>query len=568
MTGAKDRADRIISRVFEDNFDGLVVVAEDGRIVAASKVASAMLLGPSGGTLADRFAADLLPQPMRETVQQAFLYGRRAVPTPMSMATIGDPVEGGRLVQYVATLSELAGQNGPVAQRVVNLTFWDVTERQRREQELAFLGRHDPTTGAVERREFVRQLDTDLREGGAASTGLSVFVISVGSFEALERTLGEAGRGALMRQMYARIRAAGFEVIARTDLQTFAVSRTGRLSENRVARLCNDLIDRLTRAYPISGQTTMVSLSIGVAHTDLSGHEAESLLSHAGMALTRAREQLPANSYALFDEIMARRLRERRNLSPALGSARRHDQMSIVYQPQCMLESGALTGVEASIRWLHPEFGVIPPEHFLPLAEESGEIIELGRWALRAACTEVAAWPFRTRLSINVSAAQFALGDIIGDVKEALKASSLAPQLLEIEVSEAPFLAKSDQIADKLRQLHAMGIGITVDDFGSGYSSLGHLARLSVDKIKVASSFVSRLPGDGEAGAVIRAVMTLAFSLEKSVLADGVENADQAWMLRMMGCRVGQGPFYGRARSGPELLEWYRGRPDDRATGS
>lgn len=565
LTGARDRADGVISRVFEDNFDGLVVIGEDGRIIASSKVAATMLLGPAGGVLVGREATEVLPPPMREAVQRAFVEGRRAVPTPLALANIGDPQDRGYIVQYVVTLSEFPA-NTAVPRRVVNLTFWDETERRRRDQELAYLGTHDPSTGAVVRREFVRQTNADLRRGGVGSAGLAVVQVGIASFDALERTLGVTGAGALLRQVYARLRAAGFETVARLDSPVFAVSRAGRFSEEKVERLCKDLIDRLTRPYPIDGQSVMVGVSLGVAQTEVSGLEAESLLSHSAIALSCAREQLPANAYVVFDKLMAHRLRQRRNLAPALGKARQCEEMTVVYQPQCHLETGALVGVEASIRWVHPDYGVIPPTSFLPLAEESGEIIELGRWALRTACREISALPFQTRLSINVSAAQFALSDIVGDVKAALDAAGMPPNQLEIEVAEAPFLAKSDQIAEKLRQLHAMGIGITVDEFGSGYSSLGHLARLSVDKIKVASGFVSRLPGDGEAGAVIRAVMTLAFSLEKSVLADGVETEDQAWMLRMMGCRVGQGPFYGRPRSASELVDWYRDRPPTQAS--
>lgn len=559
VTGEQARAEGIISRVFEDNFDGLVVIGEDGKIIAASNVA-AVMLGDTSGQIAGRTAADLLPRPMQEAVEQAFVDGRRAVATPMSLATIGDPKDGGYIVQFVVTLSEFASRSGLVPQRVVNLTFWDETERRQREHELAYVGTHDRTTGAMVRREFVRQVDADLHRVGLAADGLSMVLIRLASFESLENTLGSAGIEALLRQVFTRLRAGGFETVARIDSQSFAVVRKGRLSEDKVARYCKDLLGRLSLPYPIGKHTIVVGVSIGVAHTEVSGLEAESLLSHAGMALSRAADQLPANDYALFNKAMLAKLTERRNLAPALGVARALGQMSIVYKPQCMLETGVLAGVEASIRWLHPDFGVVPPEQFMPLAEESGEVIELGRWALRTACSEVASWPLQARLAINVSAAQLALTDLVAEVQEALRLSSLPPHQLEIEVSEAPFLAKSDQIAGALKRLRALGVGITVDDFGSGYSSLGHLARLSVDKIKVAGGFVSRLPGDGEAGAVIRAVMTLAFSLEKSVLADGVETEDQAWMLQMMGCRVGQGPYFGLPLTGAELLEWHRDR--------
>lgn len=565
LTGESERTDAIISRVFEDNFDGLAVIGEDGRIIAASKVATAMLLGSNGGSLIGRSAGAVLPTPMREAVQKAFVDGRRAVPSPMALARIGDPEAGGYIVQYVVTLSELSAQAGPLARRVVNLTFWDETDRRRREEELAYLGTHDPTTGALTRREFVKETDVAMQQNGTAAGGLSVLVVGLATFEAVDLNLGRTSSNALLRQVFGRLKAAGFEIIARIDRQSFAVSRPGRLADDKALRFCRDLIDRLTLPYAVDGQDVVLGISIGMAHSDVSGPEAESLLSHARIALATASEQQPASACTIFDEATAARLRERQNLGPALHTARRDGQMSIVYAPQCLLETGALVGVEASIRWVHPELGVVPPEQFMPLAEGNGEVVELGRWALHTACREVASWPFKTTLAFNISAAQFALVDVVGDVMEALNTALLSPHRLEIEVAEAPFLAKSDQIAHKLRQLRAFGVGLTLDEFGAGYSSLGHLARLSVDKVKIAGRFVSSLPADGEAGAVIRAVTTLSQTLDKEVVADGVETADQVWMLRMMGCRVGQGPFYGRPRTAQEMVEWYASRSGDRA---
>jgi EAL domain-containing protein (putative c-di-GMP-specific phosphodiesterase class I) len=254
---------------------------------------------------------------------------------------------------------------------------------------------------------------------------------------------------------------------------------------------------------------------------------------------------------------MDQRLKARQEMDTELRQARDRGQLSITYQPQCALESGTLVGVEALVRWNHPSLGVVSPERFIPAAEENGEIVEIGRWVLQTACQEAASWPFQTRLAVNVSPVQFEFVDVVAEVKEALRQSGLPAHRLDIEITEGMFISKADFVIDALQRLRSLGVGVALDDFGTGYSSLSYLGRLPVDKVKIDQIFVSSLPGNAEAGAIIRAVLTLSETLNKVVIAEGVENADQAWMLRMMGCRIGQGYHSGRPRTGAEMAHWF-----------
>ena len=557
LTGETDTAREAIARVFEDNFDGLLVIAEDGHVMAASRVAAQLLLGPQGGNLVGRMASDLLPEPMLNAVQQAFAGGRRAVPSPMTLAQIGDPRDG-CIVQYVVNLSELEPRNGPLPRRVVHLTFWDETERRQREEELAFIGTHDHLTGALTRSELIKIVHATLAGDRRRAAGLAMLLVDLNRFKAVNDTLGHQRGDMLLKLVVSRLKAAGMETVARIGGDAFAMIRHGRLSAEETQAVCQGLIERLVLPYSLGGQRAIIGVSIGVTHTETSGYDPEVLMSHADLALTAAKA-MPGNNFVRFTPEMDQRLKERQAMDVALRQARERRQLSIIYQPQCALDTGALVGVEALVRWNHPELGVVAPDRFIPAAEENGEIVEIGRWVLQEACREAAGWPFQTRLAVNVSPVQFEFVDVVAEVKEALSLSGLPAHRLDIEITEGIFVSKAPFIIDTLHRLRSLGVGIALDDFGTGYSSLSYLGRLPVDKIKIDKSFVAKLPSDEESGAIIRAVMTLSETLNKVVIAEGVENADQAWMLRMMGCRIGQGYHFGRPRSGAEMAVWFEG---------
>jgi EAL domain-containing protein (putative c-di-GMP-specific phosphodiesterase class I) len=210
----------------------------------------------------------------------------------------------------------------------------------------------------------------------------------------------------------------------------------------------------------------------------------------------------------------------------------------------------------------------VSPERFIPVAEETGKIVELGRWILEAACSEVAGWPGDVRVSVNVSPIQFELVDVVREIKEALRRSGLPAHRLDVEITEGIFMSNARAVTDALQKLRSLGVGIALDDFGTGYSSLSYIGRLPIDKIKIDQSFVKRLPGDQQAGVIIRAVMMLSEALEKEVIAEGIETADQAWMLKMMGCKIGQGYHFGRPKTAAEMRTMLKGAlADDRIAG-
>lgn len=563
ISGEYGSAGGVITRVFEDNFDGLLVIDEDGRIIAASRMASSLLLGPTNGTVVGRSAAEVLPSNMAHTVQQAFADGRCGLPTPMTLARIRDPDRDGYIVQFVANLSEVP-HHGPIPKRIVSLTFWDETERRRREVELTFIGTHDSLTGALTRAELVRIIDEILSSERRRATGLTVLIIDLTRVKSVNDLLGHANGDLLLKLAAGRLKAAGIETLARLGANTFAMIRHGRLVEPEVGKFCANLIERVTLPYTVGGQRVLIGAEIGLTSTETSGHDPDVLLSHADLALAAAKAS-PGNHYVRFTHEMDERLKERRTLDAALRVARDRREMAIFYQPQCSLETGALVGVEAMVRWNHPELGVIAPNRFEPIADENGEIVEIGRWALETACREVAEWPFQTRLAVRVSPVQFEFVDVVAEVRSALSKSGLAPHRLDIEVTESLLASQANYIGDALARLRALGVGIVLREFGVGHCSFGQLRRLPAEKIKISQDFVGSLPADDETRAIIAAIMTMSESLEKIVIAEGVETRDQAWMLHMMGCRIGQGYHFGRPRGGADMANWYQDGSDETA---
>lgn len=555
LTGRPELPREPIQAIFEDNFDGLLVIDESGLVLAASRVADHMLLGPQGGKLVGRQARSVLPEKILENIHRAFTAGRRGEPTPVALAPIVRwSGENDLNVLFVVTLSELGGVD---RQRVVCLTFWDETE-----ENLAYQATHDPLTGVYSRRELVKIVHATLARDVQRAAGLTMLVIDLSRFKSVNDTLGHSFGDMVLKQVAGRLKSAGAESVSRLGGDVFALIRPGRPSADDAESFCRRLIERLVLPYTLAGgHRAIIGACIGYTHTDVSGYDPEMLLSHADMALSAAKAS-PGSNFARFTQDMDDRLKQKQDMEVALRQAIEQHQFTVTYQPQIALETGELVGVEALARWEHPTLGVVPPDEFIPAAEETGQIIELGRWVLDAACREVATWPFQTRLAVNVSPIQFELVDVVSEVRAALRHSSLPADRLDVEITEGIFMSNAKFVTDVLQHLRELGVSIALDDFGTGYSSLSYLGRLPVDKIKIDKSFVRSLPGDPEAGAIIRAVMTLSETLNKVVIAEGIENADQAWMLRMMGCRVGQGYHFGRPRSGAEMARWFEERAE------
>ena len=544
----RDSMRGILTRVVADNFDGVVVVDHNKSIRAASRLAEE-LISPG---LHGAHIGDVLPVPFREALEAALDSGRM-------MDAVSEVVIGcngaSRTVEFVVTLSDIdAGEvSAESAGRVACLTFRDVTERRQVEHRLTYLAQHDPLTGAASRVKFVETIGELLATPNGRVRGVSVYLIGLSRLKTVNDTLGHAYGDALLKQVVARLELLGPISVARLEGNAFAVLREGLLDDDGGMGFAEALIAEVVRPYTLDEHGAIIGARVGMSDSDLSGSAPDALVSHAGVALSIASDQ-SGNRALAFSKEMDTRIKSKQDMEIALRAALAREEFSVHYQPQVDLETGEITGVEALARWTHPELGSVPPGKFIPAAEETGLIVELGRWILHAAAREVANWPRPVRLSVNVSALQFELGDIIADVRSALAQSGLPPERLQVEITESLLVTETSHVTEKLRVLRAEGVGIALDDFGTGYSSLSYLGRLPVDTIKIDQSFVRGLPGDGEASAIIRAVLMLSESLGKHVVAEGIENQDQAWLLRLAGCKTGQGYFFSRPGPAEDIV--------------
>ena len=534
-----------LAQVVADNYDGVVVVDQAGIVLAASKVATDLL--GRDRPLEGMRAEAALPAEMLRTVREALATQRSGEPTPLAIAVLrhGSDEDERLVVQYVATASDVSGA------AVVCINFWDVTERRRAEEKLAFLATHDPLTGALSRTGLGNAINERFESERGRAEGLAVLAIDLARFKPVNDALGHAHGDMLLKQVVSRLRSTGAAHVARLGGHGFAVAHPG-LSQDESAQFCDLIEKRLVEPYQLGPHRAIIGADIGFAHSTVSGYDPDQLLSHADMALNVSRHA-STKGYAAFSPEMDESLRARQQLETEMQRAMERGEISLMFQAQASLDDGATIGVEALMRWMHPELGAVSPERFIPVAEETGKIVELGRWILEASCREVMTWPGKLRLSVNVSPVQFELVDVVAEIREILGRTGFPAERLDVEITEGIFVSNTRSTIEALQKLRNLGVGIALDDFGTGYSSLSYLGRLPVDKIKIDQSFVKRLPGDQEAGVIIRAVMMLSEALDKVVIAEGIETADQAWMLKMMGCKIGQGYHFGRPKTAAEM---------------
>ena len=536
-TRERDAVRRILDRVVTDNFDGVVIANAEDRIVAASQFAGTLLErsldGMSLDVLPDKFAMLL-----RAALDGRGEHGELTL-------QLG---ESDRVLEYVVTHSsvELGSGQSPVA----CLTFRDITDRRKAEDKLRYLGTHDPMTGALSRLRLVELIESAFT--GGRDVGL--VLVDLRRFRIINDTLGHRQGDMLLKQVVSRLRSMGPDAVARLGGDSFALL-VPDMPDDKLRGFCETVAQWLAFPYQLADRhQAIIAASAGATTSAVSGRDAELLLSHADMALSVAKLG-SGKGVALFTPDMDARLKSRQEMDAALRLALVQREFHLFYQPQVELAAGELAGAEALARWTHPTLGPISPAQFIPAAEETGLIVELGRWALNAACTEAANWPAELKIAVNVSPVQFELSNLVTDIKDALARTGLDPWRLEIEITEGIFVKDFEATTAKLRAIRQLGVGIAIDDFGTGYSSLSYLGQLPVDKIKIDQSFVRRLPADTEAAAIIRAVIGLGESLGKRIIAEGIETADQAWMLQMMGCRLGQGYHFGRPMSAADFAE-------------
>jgi diguanylate cyclase (GGDEF)-like protein/PAS domain S-box-containing protein len=440
-------------------------------------------------------------------------------------------------------------------------------QRALAEEALKFVAAHDALTGLPNRLEFQDLLEAALRRARRERGPLAVVFIDLDRFKLLNDSIGHGAGDRFLQECARRVKDAlrQSDTVARIGGDEFVVMLEGMGRPQDITAVVQKLLDRLKEPFLAEGREFAASASIGISMYPADGIDAASLIKHADMAMYRAKQQA-RGSYRFFAPSMNEEMERRFALEADLRRAVARDELVLHYQPRVSARSGRITGVEALLRWRHPQRGLVTPGDFIPLAEETGLIVPIGEWVLKAACARARQWKeegFDLRVSVNLSARQFAERTLVEEVERALRTSGLAPEALELEVTETVVMQNPAQAAQTLDELKGLRVGLSLDDFGIGYSSLSYLKMFPFDGLKIDRTFVAGIPADREDVAIAEASIYLAHALNMRAIAEGVETEEQAQWLSKFGCEELQGDLLSKPMPGEALAALFL-KPDRR----
>ena len=466
----------------------------------------------------------------------------------------------------IQTLSDgrvLSISHQPMADGGWVATHQDITEQRRSEAKIAHMALHDALTDLPNRTLLGERLEHALarvKRGDMVATHL----LDLDLFKDVNDTLGHAAGDKLLQAVAGRLTALARETdtVARMGGDEFAIVQVALQQPADATTLAERVINSISEPYEIDGHHVVVGTSVGIAIGPNDGADPDQLLRNADLALYRAKSD-GRGTFRFFEPGMDVRLKARRAMENDMRKALVAGEFELFYQPVISLADKRITGLEALIRWRHPEKGMISPGEFIPLAEEIGFIVRIGEWVIRQACATAAAWPDHTTVAVNVSPTQFRHPGLVQVVVGALAASGLPARRLEIEITESVLLEDSDKTLATLFRLRELGVRIAMDDFGTGYSSLSYLQSFPFDRIKIDRSFVKDITVASGSLNIVRAVAAMARGLGMSATAEGVETQEQMDTVKSEGCTEMQGFFFSRPRPAHEIEQFFAAERDN-----
>ncbi len=430
----------------------------------------------------------------------------------------------------------------------------------QREQRITHMAFHDALTSLPNRVLFNEQIDMTLEKSLRRSDQVAVLCLDLDNFKIINDTLGHPIGDVLLQIVAGRLReTSGDALVARLGGDEFAILLESRMAQADAENLARELVTAIGLPLEIEGHSIAVGASIGIAISPSDGYTAEVLMKSADLALYRAKAE-GRNTYRFFEAEMNARAQARRSLEMDLRVALGRGELELYFQPLFDLTRNEFSAFEALLRWNHPTRGQVSPVEFIPIAEDTGLIVPIGEWVIQEACRQAVHWKGDIKVAVNVSTVQFRNAGMNASIVQALAASGLAPDRLEVEITESIFLDNSESILGVLHGLKSLGVRIALDDFGTGYSSLSYLRSFPFDKLKIDRSFIMELLDGSDATAVVKAITDLARALGMETTAEGVEEAGQLEELRKQGCTNVQGYLFSRPVAGADVAALLSGQ--------
>jgi diguanylate cyclase (GGDEF)-like protein len=431
----------------------------------------------------------------------------------------------------------------------------DITAQKRAEAELAYMARYDTLTALPNRAVFLERVREAVGRTGQARQEFSILMLDLDGFKAVNDSLGHAMGDRLLKAVAERLQTlvAERDQVARLGGDEFAIFQPLEdLGKERATTLASRILEAFSEPFDLAGRKVTIGASIGITLAPADATGADALIRNADLALYKAKSE-GRNRYRCFETAMEAESRERRELEDDMRRGISKNEFELRYQTIVDVAGRVCCGAEALVRWRHPERGLIPPDQFIRIAEESGMIVPLGEWILRRACADAITWPPHLKLAVNLSSSQLTQCDLLGILKSTLEETGLDPARLELEITETVLIEKNEENLAILHALKNLGISIVLDDFGVGYSSMRYLQEFPFDKIKIDKSFIQSMVSHPDSAAIVCAIAGLGRNLDIETTAEGVETAEQLALLHNAGCQLAQGFLFSRPVPASEL---------------
>lgn len=459
----------------------------------------------------------------------------------------------------------IKNEHGTITQRMANVI--DISERKNIEKKIEHIAHHDALTGLPNRILVKDRTEQIIANAKRTGTKAAFLFIDLDGFKSINDMMGHSVGDEVLKIVASRLMETirSCDTISRQSGDEFLLIYSDVTDINDILTVVEKLLLLIEEPFPITEYPLSLSASIGIAIYPEHGETFESLLQSADTAMYKAKES-GKNGYCLYTEQMHHNLLGEFKLQNDLKSAISNNEFVLHYQPQIDLALNRITGVEALIRWEHPQLGMIPPMNFIPLAESNGLIVPIGQWVLEEACKQTALWHAKgiaITVAVNISAAQFKRGNLEAVVKNSLDISGINPRFLELELTESILIHDAEKILKTVRRLKELGIQLSIDDFGTGYSSLAYLKRFAVDKLKIDQSFVRDILQDQEDAIIVRTIVQMAKSLNLKTIAEGVENQEVLAVIEGYGCDEVQGYHFAKPMRAVEFEMYFNGRLEE-----